>query len=251
MKKLICVLLTLCLLWVLCLSASAAKYADVFALMSDWEANGYPADVAGICSTDGSADHITILLVGDDDGSRAAEISAMLEDPSTITFGVGSYTEASLQAIDAEICDEFLNADSGIFSCGVGWGQNGGFGPSGNELRVVVTADADRAAEYQELFQDRYGDAVVVEASERPQLEDELDSELSTELPEAAPENDIYGDLTEEPIAAPEPTSDEAAIPDTEAAPSEMSTFVWIILFAAVIALAAVLVCLLRKSRKK
>lgn len=262
MKKLTCVLLALCLLWALCLSASAAQYADVFELMTDWEMNGYPPDVAGICSTDGSADHITILLVGDDDGSRAAEISAMLEDPSTITFGVGSYTEAALQAIDAEICEEFINnnPDSGIFACGVGWGQNGGFGPGGNELRVVVDADPDRVEEYAGLFRERYGDAVVVEASERPQLESELDTELATELPEAAPENDIYGDLAEEPVAAPapaekeasgEPASDTGALPETGEAPSEMSTGVWIIVFAAAVALACVLVWLLRKRAKK
>lgn len=258
MKKLICVILTLCLLFGLSVSVAAAQYANVMEMLTDWETNGYPADVGGIYSTDGSADHLTILLVGDVDHSREEELRAMLDDDSTVTFEAGIYSESELRVVKDEIADAFVGkADSGINSVGIGWGKDGGFGPSGMELRVVVTAEPDRVDEYAEMFYERYADAVVVEAGGKVDYSDEADLELATELPEEASQTPVIEDIeSEEDVTtlldaadAEAPAGETGEIPAE--APAEMNTGVWVIIFAALIAAAAVLVRLLRKNAKK
>lgn len=224
MKKLTCVLLTLCLVFGLSMSAMAETYANITELMSYWEQEGYPDDVAGLYSTDGSAENLTILLVGDADHSRENEIRAMLEDDSTVSFGIGLYTQSQLQTIKAEIVEGFLSDEaSGVYGCGVGWGNEGGFGTSGMELRVVVDVDEARVDEYTELFYQQYADAVVVEASEPPVAEEE--GTLATELPEEADAVlDVDGNPVEPDEAAENPAqTSEAPAEDTagEAAPTD------------------------------
>ena len=230
----------------------AAPYADVVALFEAWEQFGYPEDVGGVYSTDGSAERLTILLIGDTDGSREAEIRSMLEDDSTVTFEAGTYSEVRLQEINAEIADTYMTADSGIYSCGIGWGMDGGFGESGSELRVVVTVDEAGLEEYRTLFSDLYGEAVVVEEGEPPVLTMEEGMELATERPEAPAENDIYGDLAEGPVEAPqqEPSQTPPApeeVPESDT-PEDRSRTAMII---APIALGAVAVCLVLLRKKK
>ena len=204
MKRIICFLFALCLCLSLTAGVMAAPYADISALFQYWEEFGYPEDVAGVYSTDGSPYNLTVMLIGDEDGSREAEIRAMLNDDSGATFEAGSYSQERLQQINDEITEFYMYEGSGIYGSGIGWGLEGGFGESGSEFRVVVTAEEDRVAEYQDIFSGVYGDAVVVEAGEPPVFTMEEEMQLATELPEAPAENDIHGDLAEGPVEAPQ-----------------------------------------------
>lgn len=214
MRRLICVLFALCLCLTLGMSAMAAPYADISALFQHWEQFGYPDYVAGVYSTDGSAYNLTVQLIGDEDGSREAEIRAMLNDDSEVTFEAGTYSHQRLLQIHQEITDGYMLEGSGVYACGIGWGMDGGFGESGKESRVVVTVDEARLEEYAAAFSGIYGDAVVVEAGGQPVLTMEEELELATELPEAPAEHDLYGDLTEEPIEAPQKDVTEAQTAD-------------------------------------
>ena len=182
MKKLICVCLILCLALALSAGVLAAQFANAYTLLQDWETNGYPDDVGSIYSTDGTPYNLTVQLVGDNFEARAEEIRAMLDDPSTISFEKGTYTDKQLHEISSEIADAYIKDGSGVQSVGVGWGSSGGFGASGKEMRVVVTADEDRAVDlYQELGS-KYGDAVVVEASKgKPELTDDASEAPASE----------------------------------------------------------------------
>ena len=172
----------------LCTAAFAATYSDVVALFEDWEQNGYPADVAGVYSTDGSADHLTIQLIGDTDGSREREIRAMLADDSGVAFEAGTYSEQMLQEINEEIVAAYLNGtDSGVYGCGIGWSNEGGFGESGKESRVVVQVDRACYDELSQLFREKYGDAVYVEISEPAETTDEeVPDQALPEQPDSA-----------------------------------------------------------------
>ena len=183
MKKAISFILILVLLFSLSLSISAAEertsFANAVELMEYWAEVGYPDDVGSIYSTDGTANNLTVQLIGDTDGSRAAEIAAMLDDPSTITFEAGLFSDQDLHAISENIKTELMPNDDGIKSCSVGWGKKGGFGVSGQELRVVVNVDAARVEEYAASMAQRYGEAVVVEAAkERAEPQEEASSDL-------------------------------------------------------------------------
>ncbi len=210
MRRLICALFALCLCLSLGMSAMAAPYADISALFQHWEQFGYPEDVAGVYSTDGSAEHLTVQLIGDEDGSREAEIRAMLDDDSKVSFEAGSYSHQHLLQVHQEITDGYMLEGSGIYACGIGWGIDGGFGESGKESRVVVTVDEARLEEYTAALSDLYGDAVVLEAGGQPVLTMEEDLELAAELPAAPAEHDLYGDLTEDPVEAPQKDATEA-----------------------------------------
>lgn len=164
MKRFVCILFALCLCFSMGMAAMAAPYADISVLFEVWEEFGYPDDVGGVYSTDGSVDRLTVLLVGDEDGSREAEIRAMLNDDSEATFEASTYSYNRLLEIHQEVTGDYLFEDLEFHSCGIGWGQDGGFGESGHELRVVLTVDEARLEEYREMFSKVYGDAVVVEA---------------------------------------------------------------------------------------
>ncbi len=184
MKKAISLILILVLLFSLSLCASAEEektsFANAVELMEYWGEVGYPDDVGSIYSTDGTANNLTIQLIGDTDGSRAAEIAAMLDDPSTVTFEAGLFSDRDLHAISENIRTELMPNDDGIKSCSVGWGKKGGFGISGQELRVVVNVDEERVEEYAASLAQRYGEAVVVEAA-RQQAASEAKSISDTE----------------------------------------------------------------------
>lgn len=190
MKKAISLILILVLLFSLSLCAGAEEktsFANAVELMEYWGEVGYPDDVGSIYSTDGTANNLTIQLIGDTDGSRAAEIAAMLDDPGTVTFEAGLFSDHDLHAISENIRTELMPNDDGIKSCSVGWGKKGGFGVSGQELRVVVNVDEARVEEYAASLAQRYGEAVVVEAA-REQAASEAQSvsdseKISSEAP--------------------------------------------------------------------
>lgn len=200
MKKIISVCLVLLLLASLCICVHAEEktsFADAVELMEYWGEVGYPDDVGSIYSTDGTPNHLTVQLIGDTDGSRAAEIAAMLDDPGTITFEAGLFSDKDLHAISENIRTELMPNDDAIKSCSVGWGKKGGFGVSGQELRVVVNVEEARVEEYAASLAQRYGEAVVVEAAK----------ERAEPMEEAA-------DITDDAPAYTDGISDAAA--DTE-----------------------------------
>ena len=166
MRKLICIVLILCLAFALSANVLAAEFANMYTLLQYWDENGFPDDVGSIYSTDGSPYNLTVQLVGDDIEARADEIRAMLDDPSTITFEKGTFTDKQLHEISSEIAETYMTDGSGIQSVAVGWGSNGkGFGSSGKEMRVVVKADDEKAIELAQALGNKYGEAVFVEVS--------------------------------------------------------------------------------------
>ena len=244
MRRIICILFALCLCLTMGIGVMAAPYADISALFQYWEEFGYPDDVAGVYSTDGSAYNLTVQLVGDEDGSREAEIRAMLNDDSEVTFESSTYSQERLQSINQEITEFYMYEGSGIYGSGIGWGLDGGFGESGSEFRVVVTVDETRLEEYRSIFSGIYGDAVVLEAGEPPVFTMEEELTLGSELPEAPQEHDLYGDLTEEPMEAPQKDVTEAqSAPQTEDPAADTGSGLTTVLIIAGIVLAAAAIC--------
>lgn len=246
------------ILMILCIALStcalAAEFANVYALFVHWDQNGYPSDVAGVYSTDGSTDHLTIQLIGDADGSREAEIRAMLDDDSTVTFEAGTYSEQELQHIHREIVDTYLSrADSGVYGCGVGWSAEGGFGPSGNESRVVVTVDESRYTELLAELVAAYGDAVFVEiGSPAVPVEQELPDQELPEQPaniEAAMK-DAAQDGTDE-AAANAPAAEALTSSTAQAASSAITSALCISLICLSAAAIILIVLLLRGKKRK
>ena len=185
MKKLVCTLLIFCLFFALNANVLAAEFANMYTLLQEWETNGYPDDVGSIYSTDGTPYNFTVQLVGDDISARADEIRAMLDDPSTVTFEKGRFTDKELHEISSEIAETYVTDGSGVQSVGVGWGSNGkGFGESGKEMRVVVLADDAKAIDLAQELGQKYGEAVIVEASQGD-LELTDDQESASESSEA------------------------------------------------------------------
>ena len=202
MKKLICVCLILCLSLALSAGVLAAQFANAYTLLQDWEENGYPDDVGSIYSTDGTPYNLTVQLVTDDFEARADEIRAMLDDPSTISFEKGTYTDKQLHEISSEIADAYVKEGTGVQSVAVGWGSNGkGFGASGKEVRVVVKVDDEKAIDLAQELGQKYGEAVFVEVSR----EDPEPMEEAEPAEEAEPE--------EEAAAAPEEAEDQLISP--------------------------------------
>lgn len=236
MKKLLCTALALCLLFALSANVFAAEFANMYTLLQYWEENGYPDDVGSIYSTDGSPYNFTVQLVGDDITERADEIRAMLIDPSTVTFEKGQFTDKQLHEIRQEIQDTYMT--DGISSVSVGWGNAGGFGASGKELRVVVTTDEAHAIDLAQTLGQRYGEAVAVQiaAPEAEEIGEPKAEEPEAEEPEAPAEPEAQSP------SAPTPPTQSQRIPEkTESA----------ILWITFLVLGAAAVCLLLLARRK
>ncbi len=148
---------------------SQVTYENIVDLYEHWETNGYPDYVGLVYSTDGSENNLTVLLV-DDDGTAENQIRSMLISDSGLSFGSAKYSYNELLAIADEISSSYLEKNNLFYGLGVGWGGVGdgapGFGESGREARVVVMLDKSIFAEYTKLFENLYGDKVVVIESE-------------------------------------------------------------------------------------
>ena len=167
MKRLLSIIpLLLCALLLAFPASAAAQYANAAEMYADWDQNGYPDDVCSVYSTDGEGSMCILLL--EDTPEREAELLALLEDPSRVSFGTGVYSHNEMAAACDEIVREYLGG--AVVSCGIGWSSAGGgakgFGESGFESRVMVSVTAEKASEYEALFAGKYGDMVVVEAVE-------------------------------------------------------------------------------------
>lgn len=250
MKKLICIALTLILL--LSLSSAvfaegAEKYADMFALLEHWEDVGFPDDVGSVYSTDGTYGNFTVQLVTDDLEARAAEIRAMLEDSSTVTFEKGTFTDKQLHEISQEIRDEYMVEGSGITNVAAGWGSGGGFGPSGQEMRVVVTAEEDKLIELAQTLGQRYGDAVIVQPVAQ-QTEDETTAAESE--PAASDVETASSDGESQTLISPAPEA-ETGNSETGRISEKTESTILSITFIALGALAGFLIVFLRRKNRK
>ena len=251
MKKLICVFLALAAL--LCLSGAVfaegvEKFDDMFALLDYWGEHGYPDDVGSIYSTDGTYGKFTVQLVTDDLEARAAEIRAMLADPSNVTFELGQFTDKQLHQISQEIRDEYMVEGSGITNVAAGWGSGGGFGPSGQEMRVVVTAEEDKLIELAQTLGQRYGDAVIVQpvaktAEDEPS--DTVESESAASDAEAA-----SSDGESQTLISPAPEAETGNSESAKISEKTESTILSVT-FIALGALAGFLIVFLRRKNRK
>ena len=257
MKKLICIALTLILL--LCLSSAALaggaeKFADMFALLEYWGENGYPDDVGSIYSTDGTYGSFTVQLVTDDLEAREAEIRAMLEDSSTVVFEKGTFTDKQLHQISQEIRDEYMVEGSGITNVAAGWGSGGGFGPSGQEMRVVVTAEEDKLIELAQTLGQRYGDAVIVQpVAQKTEAEpaDDTESEPETQSePAASDVETASSDGESQTLISPAPEA-ETGNSETGRISEKTESTILSITFIALGALAGFLIVFLRRKNRK
>ena len=254
MKKLICVLLTLAL--TLCLSSAvfagdAEKFSDMFALLDYWGENGYPDDVGSIYSTDGTYGNFTVQLVTDDLEAREAEIRAMLEDSSNVTFEKGTFTDKQLHEISQEIRDEYMVEGSGITNVAAGWGSGGGFGPSGQEMRVVVTAEEDKLIELAQTLGQRYGDAVIVQPVQQQ-------TQTAEEEPESEPAAETQSEAAGQKASDVQSAADAQATADGQSDTSETGRIsektestILSITFIALGALAAFLIIYFRRKTRK
>ena len=249
MKKLICVLLTLALL--LCLSTAvlaegAEKYPNMLALLEHWEEVGFPDDVGSIYSTDGTMDNFTVQIVGDDIEARAEEIRALLADPDSVTFEQGQFTDKQLHEISAEIREQYMTEGSGITNVTAGWGRSGGFGPSGQEMRVVVSADEDKVIELAQTLGQRYGDAVIVQPRSMDQTQ--ADPNEAVDEPDPAQTASEPEQLISPPPATDtDPGMNEGAGRISEQAESTILS----VTFIALGALAAFLIIFFRRKNRK
>lgn len=165
MKRLICLLLVLAVLTVPVLGA---EFGTIYDLWNAWSTEGTTPDwVCGVSSTDGSVDHLTVIVSS---AEAEAQLRAMVEDASTLTVIVSetAYSTNALQKIQKEIVAEYMQGDnSPVAGVGVGWttvdGEVTGFGESGRESRVVVEVLDAYAQTVGAEIKARYADAVYVE----------------------------------------------------------------------------------------
>lgn len=149
----------LCILCYFTLYGAAEDKPTVQELVAQWAETRYPDDVGSIYTDKGK------LVIGLVDGSeeRREELRAMVSNPGSLAFDEAAYPYNDLLAVKEEISRE-LSSDEGLYSVGVGWtsAEGTGFGPSGKDSRVVVSAEAGKLAYYQTLYEERYGGMVVV-----------------------------------------------------------------------------------------
>jgi hypothetical protein len=115
---------------------------------------GYPDDIGGVYSADGSVGNLGVLVVNPSP-ERTAEL---LEIFSEVTPCKYSYNE--LMLVHQEIV-ALMGPESLIYGCGIG----GFHGPSGKEFRVTVSVDESAFDRYTAEFAALYGDMTHVEMS--------------------------------------------------------------------------------------
>ena len=162
-------LLTVCLVFPA--AALAAAYPDGQALFEAWERDGYPDDVGGVYMSEpdpNGVQQLCILLVAPTE-ARTAELRALLDAPDSVQFVACAYSYNELCAIQTALSARMADKSLAINGCGVGWSGETGFGESGKEFRVVVSANAADADAVKAELSSLYGDKVYVEIGEAAQ----------------------------------------------------------------------------------
>jgi hypothetical protein len=171
-----------------------------------WEYTGeYPENVGYVVLGEDQETYIIGLVENTDEAQ--SNLRALFPESENVEFEDATYSYNELMRIQQEITDEWIH-EEGIYSIGIGWGvENGqviGFGPSGNESRVVVSVNEEEVAQFTELFESEYGESVYVESSEG-----------------------VFTTMTEEAYEMPEAdfeigTSEEVFVEDSEDLSGEM-----------------------------
>ena len=148
--------------------ALAAGTMSADELLGQWLREGYPDYVGGVYFDEASGQN-TILLVN---GLGEADVRALLTHPDSVRFESCTYAYPKLLQVHDEILEQMLAAyergNSKIYTLSIGWGQEGGFGESGNELRVVVGVDRAEVGTYRTTYAEKYQDRVYVQADVEP-----------------------------------------------------------------------------------
>lgn len=204
MKRLLAMLLALCLCLNLGLTALAAEgdapFENAGALYQSWyeenpgAAFPYPACVNGVRSTDGGVENLTFYLVQGTSESDREALLALVEDKGSLTFAEGgAYPIAELWAIQEAVTAEM--AENGEYlaeHCGL-WGVY--IDEADNCVVLGVDPDAEAAGDYIKEAFARYGDRISVEEGGLPTTETatvlENAAGVETELGDA----DIGGEI--------------------------------------------------------
>jgi hypothetical protein len=166
LTRLLCVLIGL--LCLTCAASAAETYPTIEDLYQHWAMTQTPDWVCSVSSTDGSSRNMTVVV---NSQAAAEELTAMVEDPSTMAILVadGAYTHNELLEVQDAITGEHMGPAGPVVSIGTGWavidGEVRGFGESGRESRVVVGVLPEHVEEYRKLLKKQYGDMVYVESS--------------------------------------------------------------------------------------
>lgn len=170
----------------------------------------------------------------------------MLQDPDSVTFEQGQFTDKQLHEISAEIREQYMVEGSGITNVTAGWGRSGGFGPSGQEMRVVVSADEDRLIELAQELGQRYGDAVIVQPSSMDQPAPDPNEEVGEPDPGESASEPEQQLILPAPATDTDPGMNEGAGRISEKTESTILS----ITFIALGALAAFLIIFFRRRRR-
>ena len=135
---------------------------DVSAALNEltafWGAGQYPADVGGM-SYSAKLGKAVVLLVRNT-AARQAEIRRLVSVPNALIFFGCKYSYSELQAVHGELARRMLTGTkSGIAGIGIG----AGFGMSGYEFRVIVTAASQEdSVRLSKELSALYGDKVHI-----------------------------------------------------------------------------------------
>ncbi len=161
MKRVCLLLFAFAVILLPALCRAEGEFDDAWELYGDWEMNGYPEDVGGVCTTDGG-ETLTILVV---DGSvdakyRITRQIASREGYRFLACGV-SYRE--LERVRDEILERYRDEVDSAF---IGWDTVGddqkGFGESGLEYRVIVEMAAPITDSFVREIEKEYGDLAIL-----------------------------------------------------------------------------------------
>lgn len=170
MKKVFSLALAMALAFCMSVTAWAAAYDNAYAWYDNCELNGYPDYVANVFSADGSYDHLTVLVTGEE---YVAKVEVEITDTSTLTVEADEdaipYNDL-ITARDAIIADYMTNGDEQVVSCGIGMsydeeGNLVGFGSTGHEARVLVAVLEESYEEISAELTEAYGEAVLVSSA--------------------------------------------------------------------------------------
>lgn len=216
----------------------------------------YPDNIGYIMIDEDQMTYIIGLV--DNSEEKQEEIRALVPHSENIRFEQATYSHNELVAVQEEITQEWLANDWPIHGIGVGVSVDeeniNGFGPTGNETRVVVYVDSESVERFEALFNEQYGDLVYVEHSKGftvGELEMHFEEDTILELEES----EIYTNPKSKVISGEYESSNESAMDgeyslvNDEAALNKPDWFFQTLLITAGMAMVFLLYYLFQKGR--